>query len=136
MMPPLPLLAVLCVWHPVNWVAGWALVLAAFLSGAGIGLFFHRDDFLGGYASFPRRMLRLGHIALAALGMMNVLFALSPLPAGWTTAAASTLFITGAVLMPVVCFLAAWRKPLRHLFPLPVASLVLAVVFTLVGGLS
>jgi len=129
-------LAVLCVPHPVNWVAGWGFVLAAFVSGAGIGMFFHRESFLGGYTSFPRRMLRLGHIALAALGMTNVLFALSPLPAGWASAAASSLFLAGAVLMPAVCFLTAWRKPLRHLFFLPVVSLVLAVMFTLVGGLS
>jgi hypothetical protein len=127
--------AVLCVPHPFNWAAGWGFVLAAFLSGAGIGMFFHRDGFLGGYASYPRRMLRLGHIALAALGMMNVLFALSPLPTGRATSVASGLFLAGAVLMPAVCFLAAWRKPLRHLFFLPVAALVLAVVFTLVGGL-
>jgi len=135
MVPPLPI-AVLCVPHPVNWIAGWGLVLAAFLSGAGIGLFFHREEFLGGYASFPRRMLRLGHIALAALGMMNVLFALSPLPTGRATSAAAALFVAGAALMPAVCFLAAWRKSLRHLFALPVVSLVLAVVFALVGGLS
>ena len=61
--------------HPVNWYVGWSLILAAFVSGAGIGLFFHREDFWGGYASFRRRIVRLGHIALAALGMLNVLFA-------------------------------------------------------------
>jgi hypothetical protein len=127
-------LAVVCVPQPLNWVAGWGLVLAAFVTGAAGGLFFHRDDFLGGYASFPRRLARLGHIALAALGMMNVLFGLSPLPPGRLTAAASVLFLAGAVLMPAVCFLAAWRKSLRHLFVLPVVSLVLAVVFTLVVG--
>jgi hypothetical protein len=130
------LLAAVCVPHPLNWFGGWGMVLAAFVTGAGLGLFFHRDDFLGGYASFSRRMLRLGHIAWAALGMMNVLFALSPLPATLAVRAASACFLAGAVLMPLVCFLAAWRKPLRHLFPLPVAALVLAVVFTLIGGLS
>jgi hypothetical protein len=36
--------------------------------------------------------------------------------------------------MPCVCFLAAWKKPFRHLFVLPVLSLVLAVAFTLAGG--
>jgi hypothetical protein len=49
-------------------------VLLAFATGAGLGLFFHRDDFLGGYNSFRRRIVRLGHIALAALGMLNVIF--------------------------------------------------------------
>src|SRR6185436_7615620 len=63
--------------HALNWYAGWGLILAAFVSGAGIGLFFHRDDFWGGYTSFRRRIVRLGHIALAALGMINLLFAIS-----------------------------------------------------------
>ena len=64
--------------HVLNWQFGWLLVLAAFATGAVMGLSFHREDFLGGYDSFRRRLVRLGHIALAALGMMNVLFALCP----------------------------------------------------------
>jgi hypothetical protein len=50
----------------MNWYGGWALILAAFAAGAGIGLLFHREDFWGGYASWRRRLARLGHIALAA----------------------------------------------------------------------
>ena len=66
--------------HAINWLVGWWLVLAAFATGAAIGLFFHRPDFLGGYDAFRRRILRLGHIALAALGMLNVIYAISPWP--------------------------------------------------------
>ena len=33
----------------------------------------------------------------------------------------------GAVTMPLVCLLSAWRKAMRHLFFIPVACLVLAV---------
>jgi hypothetical protein len=119
--------------HPLNFQVGWALVLAAFLSGSLIGLGFHRESFLGGYASFPRRLLRLGHIALAALGAFNVLFSLCPLPAPgqWNTPLASGLWIVGAVAMPAVCFLSAWKQPFRHLFFIPVASLIGAVVLTL-----
>ena len=122
--------------HPLNWHAGWLLILAAFGTGAILGLFFHRDDFLGGYTSFSRRMLRLGHVALAALGMMNVLFALSPWPAPghWLATAASACFVAGGLAMPTICFLTAWRRPFRHLFALPVIALVLAVIFTYAGG--
>jgi hypothetical protein len=121
--------------HAWNWYAGWWLLLAAFGMGAAVGLFFHRDDFLGGYASFRRRLLRLGHIALAALGMLNLLYALSPWPAPslWQAEAASLCFAAGGVLMPLVCFLSAWRKPCRHLFFVPVLALVLAVLLTLHG---
>ncbi len=122
--------------HMLNWQVGWWLVLAAFATGAGLGLFFHREDFLGGYASFRRRIVRLGHIALAALGMLNVIFSLSPWPppAAWTSTPASIGFIVGGVTMPAVCFLTGWREACRHLFFIPVLALVLAVVCTLIGG--
>lgn len=124
--------------HPFNWNLGWLLVLTAFVTGALIGLGFHREDFLGGYTSFPRRLLRLGHIALAALGMMNVLFSLSPWPVPGTllASAASVCFAVGGITMPAVCFLTAWRSGFRHLFAVPVVSLLLAVAFTWFGGAS
>src|SRR5262249_55873160 len=123
--------------HPLNWYVGWGLILSAFGTGAILGLFFHQEDFLGGYVSFRRRIVRLGHIALAALGMMNVLFALSPWPASgqWPAHPASWGFVVGGVTMPAVCFLAGWRESFRHLFVVPVASLVLAVALTLAGAL-
>jgi hypothetical protein len=114
------------------------MILAAFVSGAIIGLYFHRDDFLGGYTSFPRRILRLGHISLAALGIINILFSLAPLPSepSWRAQTASMGFIVGGLTMPSVCFLSAWRKGLRHLFFVPVTALIVAGIFTLriVGG--
>ena len=122
--------------HVLNWHCGWWLVLAAFVTGAVIGLSFHRDDFLGGYDSFRRRLVRLGHIALAALGIMNVVFSLSPwpVPGTWMATAASLCFVAGGVAMPAACFLTAWRKGFRHVFAVPVTALVLAVVFTTLGG--
>ena len=124
--------------HPANWFFGWSLILAAFATGIPLGLQFHRDDFLGGYTSFCRRLVRLGHIALAALGMMNVLFAISPwpAPAAWTGRGASASFMAGGVAMPAVCFLTAWRDGFRRLFFSPVTALIAAVVLTILGGLS
>lgn len=122
--------------HPLSWWVGWTLLLASFVAGAIIGLFSHRDDFLGGYHAYGRRMVRLGHIALAALGIVNVVYAISPWPVPHLREAqvASALFIAGGILMPAVCFLSAWRKPFRHLFALPVLLLLGAVVLTLVCG--
>ncbi len=64
-----------------------------------IGLGFHREEFLGGYGSFRRRLLRLGHIALAALGSLNVLSGLSPVSVGpgGRTALPGLLLLAGAV---------------------------------------
>lgn len=121
--------------HIANWYAGWTLILAAFVAGAIIGLFFHREDFWGGYATFRRRIVRLGHIALAALGMMNLIYAFSPWPAAgaWNGLWASRLWIAGAIAMPSVCFLSGWKTPFRHLFFIPVSCLLGAVVLTLIG---
>jgi hypothetical protein len=122
--------------HILNWYAGWCLVLSAFVTGAGLGLFFHHDDFWGGYGSFRRRIVRLGHIALAALGLMNVVFSYSPwpVPGSFEASAASISFVVGGVSMPLVCFLSGWDKRFRHLFFIPVASLLAAAAWTLSGA--
>lgn len=123
--------------HAYNFTAGWWLILAAFGSGALIGLGFHREDFLGGYGSFRRRLLRLGHIALAALGMLNLLYGLSPvsLGSGLRAQLPGWLLIGGAVAMPLVCFLSAWRMPFRHFFFVPVLLLMSAISLVLLAGL-
>jgi hypothetical protein len=119
--------------HVLNLQMGWALVLAGMLAGAVLGLGYHREGFLGGYASWRRRLLRLGHVALVALGVLNVLFALTPCagPGHGATRVAAVAWMVGAVAMPATCALAAWRPPLRHLFAVPVVTLVVAVAATL-----
>ena len=121
----------------VNYYAGWIAILAGLLTGATIGLFFHREDWLGGYDSWRRRMLRLVHISMVGTGLLNVAYALS-----WQSRndadpsrTASILFVVGAVSMPLVCGLSAWRKPMRQLFFIPVLSLVIAVAAFLYRGL-
>ena len=119
-----------------NLLAGWMAMLAGALSGAIIGLFFHREEWMGGYSSFRRRMTRLGHISFWGLGFINILFALSvkglELSSG-NVRIASAAFIVGLMTMPLCCFLTAWRKPLRHLFPVPVISVLTGIVFLLIG---
>jgi len=120
--------------HLINWYAGWGLILCAFLTGAIIGLGFHREEFWGGYSSFRRRIVRLGHIALAALGMMNVIFSVAVPGSSQLQHASSILLIVGAVSMAGTCFLSGWKPVFRHLFFIPVLSLVTAVVLILIGG--
>lgn len=115
----------------VNLIAGWLGFLLGAVSGAWLGLRFHREDWLGGYASFSRRMLRLGHIACFGLGLINILFALS---AGRITPAgnvASVALIVGLVTMPVNCFLTAGRPAFKSLFFIPVTAVSAGIVATL-----
>ena len=117
---------------------GWAAMAMGALSGAIIGLFIHNDRWAGGYASYARRMMRLGHIAFFGLGFLNLMFGLTvqaiPLQDTYLTVS-SAGFAVGAVAMPLCCFLAAWRKPLRHLFPIPVLSVIAGITPIILGGL-
>jgi len=123
----------------LNLFAGWIGFLAGALSGAALGLGFHRDDWLGGYGSFRRRLLRLGHIACFGMGLLNVLFALSlqVWPLSWVDAGiAGAAWLVALITMPLCCALAAWRKPLRLLFPLPVAATLVGTGWTLLGWVT
>jgi len=118
-------------------LAGWWGVSLGVFSGASMGLLFHREEWLGGYGSWERRMVRLGHISFFGLAFLNFMFALSvrdSLLTGMTVHFASALFLAGAITMPLVCFLSAWRKPLRHLFPVPVICISGALVGVLVSS--
>ena len=121
----------------LNLMAGWLGMLAGVLSGAILGLFFHREDWMGGYGSYRRRLARLGHIAFFGLGFLNLIFAATAtqLPlAGRALAIASWALMLGAATMPLCCFLSAWRKPLRHFFPIPVLSITTGILVILIGG--
>lgn len=120
----------------LNLLAGWIAMLAGAISGAIIGLFFHREEWMGGYSSFRRRMVRLGHISFWGLGLVNILFALSVKALELATMSvriASAAFILGLITMPLSCFLTAWQKPFRYLFPVPVVSIVAGIVCFLLG---
>ena len=116
---------------------GWVWITVGLTSGALIGMFFYAPDWLGGYGSWRRRMVRLGHISFLGTGLLNLAFVFTfalgerqpPQLAAW-------LFAVGAVTMPLVCFLAAWRDGLRYLFPVPVAGLIGAGLTLIVQGLT
>jgi len=121
-----------------NAVVGWTLMAFGAVSGALIGLGFHRESWAGGYASFRRRLMRLGHISFFGLGILNVVFGLyaASLPemAGSLSIASWALMVAGCS-MPAVCFLAAWKEPFRHLFPIPVLGVLIGVLATIHASL-
>ncbi len=123
----------------LNETFGWISITSGFVTGTFLGLRFHDDNWLGGYASFKRRMLRLGHISLFGLGAINLLFVLSlPRMSGppLRFELARWGFLVGGVAMPMCCALTAWRMKLRTLFVVPVASLLTAGLMTLFGVLG
>jgi len=121
----------------INYQAGWIAILTGLAVGTVLGLFFHREDWLGGYASWRRRMIRLGHVSFFGTGLLNLAFVFSVerLRLDTLPRVSSIAFLVGAVTMPTICFLSAWRDSFRHLFFIPVVSLLLATAKLLVRGL-
>jgi len=117
-----------------NIVLGWALMALGAVSGALIGLGFHRETWAGGYGSFRRRLMRLGHISFFGLGILNVLFGLYAAPlegAASSLRIGSWALVVAGATMPTVCFLTAWKANFRHLFAIPVLGVLVGVMATL-----
>lgn len=122
-----------------NIAASWIAMAVGSFWGAALGVFFHRDDFLGGYESFRRRLLRLGHIACFGLAFVNLGFAFTATEgfvAADAVAIPGTAFVIALITMPLACAIVSWRKEARHLFAIPVAATVVGIGWTLWGSLS
>jgi hypothetical protein len=116
----------------LNLAFGWIWITMGFLSGAMLGMGFHKENFMGGYGSWERRLARLGHIAFFGTGMLNVLLGLTLLsidpansPDQISSAVIQVLFILGGFGMPICCFIAARYKRFRHAFVVPAMALIL-----------
>lgn len=87
-----------------NLIVGWLGIFAGFVAGALPGLFFWMEDWLGGYGSWRRRLVRLAHISFFGLGFINILFALSVAYLGLAENSSlrwsSVLLVAGALAMP------------------------------------
>ncbi len=117
----------------LNLILAWLWIVLGFLSGMVMGMFFHDEKWLGGYASHCRRMYRLGHISFFGLGVTNLLFYFTVR----ATALANPLlpvaawaFIIGAITMPICCAVMAHARKAYFIFSVPVVSLILG------GGLT
>jgi hypothetical protein len=123
----------------INEAFGWLWIVMGFVSGTLLGLKFQQENWLGGYGSHRRRLIRLGHISFLGLGFLNILFVHSvgrlELSAQWITGASWALVI-GGVSMPVCCALMAWKRECQPLFALPVTSLLIGGFLTLMGLLQ
>jgi len=115
----------------INLYAAWIGFLLGCISGAIPGLFFYRKDWLGGYASWPRRLIRLGHISFFGLGFLNLAIGLTGTTLSIASAPASVLMLVGAVTMPTVCYASAIYPPFRHLFCIPAGSVIVSIALFL-----
>ncbi len=112
----------------VNILAAWIGFALGAVSGAIPGLFFHHHDWLGGYTSWPRRLIRLAHISFFGIGFLNLGLGLTCLALDIEVHAASVLMLTGAVFMPTICYLSAFKPAFRHLFFIPAGAILLSII--------
>ena len=113
-----------------NLYVAWFSVLGGLATGAIQGLFFHQEQWLGGYSSWERRLTRLGHISFFGLAFINFLFVFSVWYFKITNPIMlpSILFMCGAITMPMCCYLAAFWKGFRHFFFIPVTCLLIGTI--------
>ena len=117
----------------INLYAAWIGIFADCIAGAVQGLFFHKDDWLDGYGSWRRRITRLGHISFFGIGFINFAFAVSlrMLEMEGELVVSSRLLIVALITMPLLCYLSAFKKPLRNLFFIPAGSVIIAILLFL-----
>ena len=122
----------------INLYAAWIGIFLGTLAGAVQGTFFHEEKWLGGYGSWRRRMTRLGHISFFGIAFINLIFVFTVFYLdikGTILILPSLLFIIGAITMPLICYLSAFKKFFRHLFFIPVLSVLTGTIIFILGGL-
>jgi len=120
----------------INLLLAWLWILLGFVSGMVLGMFFHGENWLGGYGSFKRRMYRLGHISFFGLGTVNLLFCLTVQNFSLTGSLvhfASPAFIVGAIAMPICCVVMAHFPKAHMIFAVPVVSLIAGGILILLA---
>ena len=119
----------------LNLVSAWLGILLGFISGLYFGLNFQREDWLGGYGSFKRRLYRLGHISFFGLAVVNFMFYATAerfSGGGPLIGLAAWAFIIGAVSMPACCLIMAHFPRGHALFAIPVSNLLAGGILTLI----
>ena len=112
----------------INITVAWIGFALGSISGAIPGLFFHKQDWLGGYTSWPRRLIRLAHISFFGIGLLNLGLGLTCKVVGFESPIASGLMVIGAIAMPAICYASAFRPAFRNLFFIPVTSIMAAII--------
>jgi hypothetical protein len=112
---------------------GWGLISIGFMTGAVFGVLAQNEAWLGGYSSRTRRLVRLGHIALIALGALNVGWPLTTTArdVSGLTPIITNCFMVGGLTMGPVCFLSAFIWQCRIAFVIPSTSLIVGALLAM-----
>lgn len=94
-------------------------------------------EWIGDYSDTSRRMVRLGHIALMALGFINVLVGRElqrlPLSSGQKKVASVTMNV-GNVFLPLTLFAGAFYMPLKYSMSVPAMCVFVSIGIMALGS--
>jgi len=125
-----------------NRVVGWTTAALGVGTGLVMGLWSFDGPlpvpaWIGEYGETSRRLVRLGHIALIGLGILDILLA-RELPRSALRASAKRLaawaMILGNVFLPLTLFAAAAFRPLKYFMALPASCVFVALLLAAHGA--
>ena len=113
----------------MNIYAAWIAFLVGVVAGIIPGLFFHNTEWLGGYASWRRRLIRLAYISFFGLGGLNLAAGLTARALGMESglSLSAYLLVVGLCTMPIICYLSAIKTGFRNLFFIPALSVAAGI---------
>jgi hypothetical protein len=114
----------------MNIILGWITMVTGILSGAIIGMYAFAGPFPApkghkDYADLPRRMVRLGHIALVMLPLINVVYGqfIDSIPVSDSLKLfGSWCMIVCMFGVPLFLFMASVYLPFKYLEVIPVTA--------------
>jgi hypothetical protein len=117
-------------WLSLTFGAGTGLILGLWSFDGPLAV----PAWIGEYGDTSRRLVRLGHIALFGLGILNILLA-RELPRLSISAQriASPAMNFGNVFLPLALFAAAAYPPFKYLMSLPALAIFLAMLAATLG---
>ncbi len=124
-----------------NIIAGWLTMVLGILSGAIIGLWAFAGPFPTpkghtNYTDLSRRMVRLGHIALIALPMINILYGqyIDSIPVSDSLKMlGSRGMIVCMIGVPLFLFLGSIYLPFKYVEAIPVSAGFIALAIMSYG---
>ena len=119
-----------------NITFGFTWLCVGLLMGAPMALSFLRPDWLGGYGSMDRRLLRLSHVAFIMLSLLNVIYGYAmktgAVQPSWQSVISLNL-VLGAILLPLVLLAGVWIRRALWLLPVPFLQIFVAALFAAAG---
>lgn len=115
---------------------GFTWITIGILLGAPMALAFLKADWLGGYGSLDRRLLRLSHIAFIMLSLLNVIYGYAmqtgAIEGPWERPALLHLMI-GSILLPLTLLAGIFAKRALWFLPVPFLQVFAATVLAAIG---